>query len=232
MKAILLDIEGTTTPIDFVHKTLFPFAKSRIAVYVRDHFDELSSEIDQLTDEHSSDADYSAKLSADSPESVAAYLKYLIDTDRKSTPLKSIQGKIWQRGYEAGELRAQVFDDVPQAFERWKAKGKLIAIYSSGSVLAQQLIFRYSSRGDLTPMIDRYFDTGVGGKRETESYRKIVAEIGIQPYEIAFVSDIVDELDAAESAGMKTALSIREGNAAVPENAKHPAVTTLTDLPF
>jgi len=232
MKAILLDIEGTTTPIDFVHKTLFPYAKSRIDEYVNSHFEELSHEVKQLADEHSSDADYSAKLSADSPGSVAAYLKYLIDTDRKSTPLKSIQGKIWQRGYGTGELRSQVFDDVPQAFERWKAEGKLIAIYSSGSVLAQQLIFRYSSRGDLTPMIGRYFDTGVGGKREMESYRNIVAEIGIEPYEIAFVSDIVDELDAAEHAGMKTVLSIREGNSAVPENVKHPAIASLTDLWF
>jgi len=232
MKAILLDIEGTTTPIDFVHKTLFPYAKSRIDEYVRDHFDELSSEIDQLTDEHSSDADYSAKFSADSPGSVAAYLKYLIDQDRKSTPLKTIQGKVWQHGYKSGELRSQVFDDVPRAFERWKAEEKLIAIYSSGSVLAQQLIFRYSNRGDLTPMIDRYFDTGVGGKRATESYRKIVAELGIEPSKIAFVSDIVEELDAAEASGMKTVLAIREGNAAVPGDVKHLAVTSLTDLLF
>lgn len=232
MKAIILDIEGTTTPIDFVHKTLFPYAKSRIDEYVKEHFDELSNEISQLTAEHSSDENYSGELSADSPEFVSAYLKYLIDQDRKSTPLKTIQGKIWQHGYETGELRSQVFEDVQLAFERWKAERKLIAIYSSGSVLAQQLIFRYSNRGDLTPMIDRYFDTGVGGKRETESYRKIIAELGFEPSGIAFVSDIVEELDAAERAGMKTFLSIREGNADVPENAKHPAITSLTDLPF
>lgn len=232
MKAILLDIEGTTTPIDFVHKTLFPYAKSRIDKYVRERFDELSNEINQLSEEHSSDGDYSAELATDSPESVAAYLKYLIDRDRKSTPLKTIQGKIWQHGYETGELRSEIFDDVPLVFERWKAEGNLIAIYSSGSVLAQQLIFRYSNRGDLTPFIDRYFDTGVGGKRETESYRKIVAEIGFESSDMTFVSDIVEELDAAERAGMKTVLSIREGNAAVPENLKHPAVKSLTDLTY
>src|SRR5262249_14396480 len=129
--AYLLDIEGTTTPIDFVHKVLFPFAKERIEKFVQDHFDELREEIEQLSAEHASDNSYTSQFEASSPESVGAYLRCLIDVDRKSTPLKSIQGKIWQAGYESGRLKSQIFDDVPPAFERWKAEGKTIAIYSS-----------------------------------------------------------------------------------------------------
>ena len=230
MNAVLLDIEGTTTPIDFVHKTLFPYAKKRITTYVSNNFDKLTAEIKQLSDERLNDPEFSSPLYVDSPESVSDYLKYLIDQDRKSTPLKSIQGKIWQHGYEAGDLRSEIFEDVPRAFERWKTDGKLIAIYSSGSILAQQLIFRYSDRGDLTGFIDRYFDTLVGSKRDAESYRKIIADLGIEPINIAFVSDVGEELDAAEAAGMRTALSIRKGNVSVAENAKHPAVMSLTDL--
>ena len=157
-KAILLDIEGTTTPIDFVHKTLFPFAKARIAGFVQENFDGLKFELSQLATERANDASYKSDFDADSPESVTAYLEFLIDHDRKSTPLKSIQGEIWRKGYESGDLVSSVFGDVPLAFKRWKDAGKIIAIYSSGSVLAQQLIFKYSDQGDLTPFIDKYFE--------------------------------------------------------------------------
>src|SRR6187401_2738026 len=118
-KAILLDIEGTTTPIDFVHKTLFPYAKARIAGFVEDNFDGLRIELAELAAEHKDDTAYSSEFRTDSPNSISDYLKFLIDNDRKSTPLKSIQGMIWQRGYESGELRSPVFDDVPLAFGRW-----------------------------------------------------------------------------------------------------------------
>jgi enolase-phosphatase E1 len=140
IKAILLDIEGTTTPIDFVHQTLFPYAKARITGYLEDNFDQLRIELAELGAEHKNDVDYTAELRTDSPNSVAEYLKFLIDNDRKSTPLKSIQGMIWQRGYESGELHSAVFDDVPAAFKRWNDEGKTVAIYSSGSVLAQKLL--------------------------------------------------------------------------------------------
>src|SRR6185369_6275673 len=144
MKAVLLDIEGTTTPIDFVHKTLFPFAKEKIGEFVAANFDEIGTEIEQLKAEYRKDFTeqlYGRDFQEDSPESVADYLKFLIDVDRKSTPLKSLQGKIWQAGYESGELESEIFPDVPRAFDRWKEQGKTIAIFSSGSVLAQKLIF-------------------------------------------------------------------------------------------
>ena len=212
MKAILLDIEGTTTPIDFVHEVLFPYARERIANYVAMHFDRLHPEIEQLVDESAHDGKYTIPVDPLEPGSVSAYLEYLIDHDRKSTPLKSIQGKIWKEGYEAGELRSIVFDDVPPAFESWAGDSRTIAIYSSGSELAQRLLFRHTDHGDLTPHISAYFDTNVGGKRDAQSYENIATELQLTPPEMLFVSDVREELDAARSAGMATVLCIREGN--------------------
>lgn len=230
MRAILLDIEGTTTPIDFVHKTLFPYTRARVAGFVQQNFDDLKFEISQLESENATDGNYKPELRRDSANSVADYLTYLIDNDRKSTPLKSIQGTIWQAGYENGDLVSTVYDDVPKAFERWKGEKKTIAIYSSGSVLAQQLIFKYSDQGDLTRFIDRYFDTTIGHKREPESYNSIAAELGFNASEIIFISDIPDELDAAAGSGYKTALSLREGNAPVDAGNHFLSVSTFDEI--
>lgn len=233
IKAILLDIEGTTTPIDFVHKTLFPYAKEKIGAFVGSHFDELKTEIEQLEAEYHRDFQnqiYGRSFRADAPESIANYLKFLIDVDRKSTPLKSLQGRIWQAGYELGELESAMFADVPRAFERWKSAGKAIAIFSSGSVLAQKLIFKYSNFGDLSGFIAAYFDTNSGGKREAESYAKIARELNLPPHEILFISDVIAELDAAQEAGMQTILSIREGSGIVRHPISHDAVASFNDL--
>jgi enolase-phosphatase E1 len=213
MKAILLDIEGTTTPIDFVHKVLFPYAKERVGKYVEMHFGKLSDEISQLVDESSHDATYTVPVDPTEPGSVAAYLEHLISVDRKSTPLKSIQGDLWKEGYESGELKSVVYDDVPLAFERWKADGKTIAIYSSGSVLAQKLLFGYTDHGDLTPFISSNFDTNIGHKREAESYRTIAKELNLSAKDILFLSDIPEELSAASDTGYQTRLVVRPGNA-------------------
>ncbi len=231
MKAILLDIEGTTTPIDFVHKTLFPYAANNIDNYVHDNFAELGDEIAALKAESSSDTIYEEKFDETSPASIAAYLKFLIKVDRKSTPLKSIQGKIWQQGYENGELKGEVFADVPAAFQRWQTAGKKIAIYSSGSVLAQKLIFGYSDKGDLTSLITEYFDTTTGAKRETESYKKIAEALKLAPADILFISDIPAELDAARAAGFTTALSLRKGNAELTEEPTHRIIQTFDEIP-
>ena len=215
MKAILLDIEGTTTPIAFVHDVLFPFAKARIGKFVETHFDALRTEIEQLVDESARDEKYTVPVDPSEPGSVSTYLEYLIDNDRKSTPLKTIQGRIWQEGYDSGELLSTVFDDVRPALERWREAGVVIAIYSSGSVLAQRLLFGHTDHGDLTPYISNYFDTTTGGKREAESYAKIARELGFDPHEIVFCSDIPEELDAANLSGLATTLVVRPGNAAV-----------------
>jgi enolase-phosphatase E1 len=233
IKSILLDIEGTTTPIDFVHRTLFPFARGAIGAFVEENFAEIQAEIKQLEKEYRKDFTeqiYGRDFRADSADSVADYLKFLIDVDRKSTPLKSLQGKIWQAGYESGELESVMFADVPKAFERWKLQGKTISIFSSGSVLAQKLIFKYSNFGDLNGFIYAYFDTETGAKREAESYEKIARELGLKQSEILFVSDVAGELDAADEAGLQTVLSIREGNGLVRKPIIHDAIASFNDL--
>jgi enolase-phosphatase E1 len=229
-KAILLDIEGTTTPISFVHGTLFPYAKARIPGFVLDNLGDLKFEIEQLTEEHANDRKYSSELRPESANSVSDYLKFLIDQDRKSTPLKSIQGMIWRSGYESGEIVSPVFEDVPPALKRWKTADKTIGIYSSGSILAQQLLFRYSNHGDLTPFISNYFDTNTGPKREQRSYESIAAELNVQPAQVHFISDIPAELDAARAIGLQTSLSMRPGNAPLQGDPVHNIVTTFDGL--
>ena len=230
MKSILLDIEGTTTPIDFVHEVLFSFARSKMPGYVAANFESLAPEIEQLIVEHEKDLGYTDHFDPASTKSVAKYLAFLIDEDRKSTPLKSIQGKIWKEGYESGKLKSVVFEDVPRAFERWKDAGMTIAIFSSGSVLAQELLFHYTDHGDLTPFISTYFDTNTGAKRDPQSYASIAAELDTSPGEILFVSDVVAELDAARDAGVPTALAVRPGNVPIETDVSYQIVTTFDGL--
>jgi enolase-phosphatase E1 len=217
---ILLDIEGTTTPIAFVHDVLFSYARSEARNYLETHFGsaELVEDIALLREDHSVDL----KLNQPPPlvegsrdaqiNSIVAYVDWLIDRDRKSTGLKSLQGKIWEQGYLKGTLKAQVFPDVAPALERWHHSGLRLAIFSSGSALAQQLLFAHTEAGDLTKYIDRYFDTTVGPKTEAGSYRQIAAALGLQASEVFFISDVVNELAAADDAGMQTFLCIRLGN--------------------
>ncbi|MGO9433741.1 MAG: acireductone synthase [Terracidiphilus sp.] len=157
---------------------------------------------------------------------IVRYVDWLMDRDRKSTALKSLQGKIWKAGFESGELKGTLFADVPEAFARWASHGK-IAIYSSGSVEAQKLLFRYSTYGDLTPLIGGYFDTRTGAKSESASYARIAGELEVAPQEVLFFSDVVRELDAAREAGCLTRLVVREGNAPVEDAHGHEAITSL-----
>jgi len=237
IEVILLDIEGTTTPIDFVHRTLFPFAFERVGDYLERNFDSIQDELAALREEHARDFENGLDVPLlhetsreNAIKSLTNYLHFLIKTDRKSTPLKSLQGKIWQQGYEAGELVSEVYDDVPAAFERWKKQGKTIAIYSSGSVLAQKLLFKYTNHGNLTAFISNYFDTRVGHKCEAESYRKIASTQSFPQVEnFLFVSDIEAELDAAREAGMQTLFCVRAGNAPLAEDAKHQTIHSFDE---
>jgi enolase-phosphatase E1 len=154
----------------------------------------------------------------------------LMDQDSKAPALKELQGQIWEEGYRTGELVGAVFDDVRPALERWRARGIDVGIYSSGSVLAQKLLFGRSSAGDLTPLLGWHFDTAVGAKTDPESYRRIVAAIGRSPGELLFVSDVVAELDAAGSAGMQTALSVRPGNAPVSGDHGHRQIQSFDEI--
>jgi len=236
---VLLDIEGTTTPVSFVYDVLFPYARRHAKRYLEDHLSspDVQSDLEGLRRQHAIDLSEGLgppALAGDSPgdriESLAAYIHWLMDRDRKLTPLKSLQGRIWQEGYEKGELLGQVFDDVPRAFSLWNDRGKRVCIYSSGSVLAQRLLFAHTTSGDLTGFISDYFDTNVGGKRDRESYRRIAASLGRAASEIVFVSDVTAELDAARSAGLLTVLCVRPGNPQPTAAAAHPVVDTFDEF--
>src|SRR5262245_60839372 len=241
-ECVLLDIEGTTTPVDFVYRTLFPFARKRVKEYLTRNWDapEVQADLAQLRAERAADvaqglnppappAPEDASL-ADQIGSAVAYIHWLIDRDRKSTPLKAIQGRIWREGYQTGELLGHVFDDVAPAFELWRSQGKFICIYSSGSELAQRLLFGHTTAGDLTNYIYRYFDTTIGHKIDEDSYRRIAEELRMAAADIVFISDVVAELDAARAAGMKTILSLRPGNKPVEPPVNHPLVDSFAAL--
>ncbi len=239
IKAILLDIEGTTTPIDFVTRTLFPFARNRVGAYLEEHFGskEVQADLFELRREQIKDLrenlgppiikDDSSETLLESAEN---YIFWLMDRDRKSTALKSLQGRIWEDGYRSGELNGQVFTDVPAAFERWRRQKKPICIYSSGSVLAQRLLFAHSAAGDLTGFITCYFDTNTGAKTASESYRRISESMQIDPAGIVFISDTIKELDAAVEAGMQPVLSVRPGNHPQSNANLYHVVRTFDDL--
>ena len=215
IRAILLDIEGTTTPIAFVHEVLFPYARDHVKQFLMSiDKDEVRADIGRLHEEHAADVSNGRQPPglSDDIDSLVAYVEWLIARDRKATGLKSLQGKIWRQGYTNGSLKSQVYADVAPAFARWRARGWTISIFSSGSMLAQQLLFAHTEAGDLTGFISDYFDTNVGKKGEAASYRKIAAALNARADEILFVSDVVAELDAAKEAGMQTLLSIRPGN--------------------
>jgi enolase-phosphatase E1 len=210
--AVLLDVEGTTTPMAYVYDVLFPYARARLSAYLKAHVadEETRDLLATLRVEWQEDARKGEEpppwAFADVP-AAARYLDWLMDRDRKSPSLKRIQGEIWKDGFASGELRPDLFADVAPAFAEWKAAGIEIAIYSSGSVLAQKLIFR-----EHLPHISAFFDTSVGPKRSIDSYRRIADELQRPPERILFVSDVPEELNAALDAGMQIVLAVRPGN--------------------
>ena len=237
VRAILLDVEGTTTCLDFVYNVLFPYARSHARRFLEQHLSsqDVRADIAGLREEHLSDIRRGVKPPPlrDAPEkeleSVVAYIEWLIERDHKSPTLKSLQGKIWEEGYRDGELLSQVFDDVPRALERWSERKKNTCIFSSGSVLAQKLLFAHTMTGDLTRYISHYFDTTTGSKTDTESYQTIANVLRRLPSEIVFISDVTTELDAARSAGLRTLLCVRPGNRPQPAST-HLLVRTLDEV--
>ena len=223
MKAVLTDIEGTTTPISFAHDILFPLSYRRIEEFVRCNTHLLRPEMESVKREIGKPPQ-EITLSE-----VIATLKTWIEQDKKETTLKTIQGKIWKENFLSGALKGQIYRDVLGAFEKWQRSGILIAIFSSGSIEAQQLIFRYSELGDLTKYIAAFFDTTTGPKRESQSYAAIAQKLQSQPADVLFLSDVVPELDAARAAGMKTTLLLREGAVAGAENS-HPTAKNFTEI--
>ena len=236
---VLLDIEGTTTPIAFVHDVLFPYARARVGAYL-DETAASDAEIRQIVEHLRAELPASGfqpaagsqkletgsgKLEAD----IVSYVHWLMDRDRKSGPLKALQGRIWEEGYATGALQGEVYPDVRDAFVRWTSGGRRIGIFSSGSVLAQRLLFGRSTAGDLSTFLSGYFDTAVGAKGDADSYRRILAALSVHPSRTLFVSDVVNELDAARDAGLRTLLCVRPP-AREPAANTHDAVASFAAI--
>ena len=224
MATILTDIEGTTSSISFVKEVLFPYARKALPGFVRAHGDEpeVRRWLDVVATEHGAMCEDAM---------IVETLQGWIDEDRKHTALKALQGMIWREGYLAGTLQADLYPDAAAGLRRWHAEGHRLAVYSSGSVAAQQLLFAHTDAGDLTPLFDAFFDTEAGPKREADSYRTIAARLGAPAAGIVFLSDVVAELDAAREAGMRTVLLDRRDDYPQPRDAAaangHPRVESF-----
>lgn len=223
IKAIVTDIEGTTSSLSFVKDVLFPYSRSRLAEIVRHRAGEpgVQAQLDEV------------RRLAGAPlsdEQVITQLLRWIDDDKKITPLKALQGMIWEAGYRNGDYQGHVYEDAARILRQWKEQGLPLYVFSSGSVQAQKLLFGYSEFGDLTPLFSGYFDTHIGNKREAGAYQQIANNIGLPAAEILFLSDIKEELDAARAAGMRTIQLVRDG--AVDSRAAHPQVGSFDEIEF
>ena len=222
IQAILTDIEGTTTSLSFVKDVLFPYAYEHMQSFVVEN--RTNPAVAKLID----DVRYEVNNPVLSLSGAIEQLKQWIRDDKKITPLKAIQGLMWQQGYASGDFTGHVYPDAVVGLQAWHAQGLQLYVYSSGSVQAQQLLFGYSDAGDLTPLFSGYFDTQVGHKREIGAYQHIAQAIGIAPEKILFLSDIREELDAAQQAGMQTCALVRENQAT--EGLQHPWVENFAQI--
>jgi enolase-phosphatase E1 len=219
--AIVTDIEGTTSSIEFVHEVLFPYSLRALPDFVRAH--QGDPEVAELLDDVLKEAGEPRAT----PDRVTQLLLQWIADDRKSTPLKALQGLVWQAGYENGDFTGHVYEDTAPNLRRWAARGIALYVYSSGSVQAQQLLFGHSDAGDLRALFKGFFDTSVGHKRDVASYRAIAAQIGLPAERILFLSDTIEELDAASSAGMKTLQLVRQGTGRA---GRHPVAHDFNEV--
>ncbi|XP_016498774.1 putative bifunctional methylthioribulose-1-phosphate dehydratase/enolase-phosphatase E1 1 isoform X2 [Nicotiana tabacum] len=242
-RCVVLDIEGTTTPISFVIDVLFPYARDNVGRHLDATYDSAETQEDikllraQVQEDLENGVVGAVPIPSDDAgkeEVIAALVtnvEAMIKADRKITALKELQGHIWQTGFQNNELEAVVFDDVPEALERWTALGLKVYIYSSGSRLAQRLIFGYTNYGDLRKYLCGFFDTTVGNKRETKSYTEITASLGVDnPSEILFVTDVYQEAIAAKAAGLEVIISVRPGNGPLPENHGFRTITSFSEI--
>ena len=225
IKAVVTDIEGTTSSISFVVDELFPFARRHLPNYLRENH--------QLAEVAEIIGEVGALIGDSSLEAVIEALCQWIDDDKKVTPLKTLQGMIWKQGYTAGELKGHLYEDAHQALAKWHAAGLHLYIYSSGSVGAQKLLFGHSKFGDLTPLFKGYFDTHIGHKQEAASYANILKSLDLPANEVLFLSDVKAELDAAAANGIHTYALDRQGPSQ--DFSPHPVATNfaqiLTELP-
>lgn len=227
MKTILTDIEGTTSSISFVKDVLFPYARRALPAFVAAHGDEPGVR-------HWLDVVATELGAVCRDDVIVEALQGWIDEDRKHTALKALQGMVWKAGYGRADFRAHIYADAAAALPAWKEAGHPIAVYSSGSVPAQKLFFGHSEAGDLTALVSAWFDTEVGGKREADSYRRIVQALAVPAGDVVFLSDVVEELDAAREAGLRTVLVDRRDDYPQPRTGEathgHPRVESFADI--
>ena len=221
IKAIVTDIEGTTSSISFVHEVLFPYAREHMAEFIHCNTEDprVVPYLNDVRLEAGEDLDL---------EGISKQLLQWIAEDKKITPLKALQGMIWEAGYQAGDFTGHIYPDVKKQLEAWHQQGLKLYVYSSGSVHAQKLLFGHTDYGDLTPLFDGYFDTRVGGKLEAASYRRIADQLRLEPENILFLSDIERELDAARSAGMQTLWLVRDNDLAA--NTSHQQIRDFSRI--
>lgn len=229
-KAILTDIEGTTSSISFVRDVLFPYAAQHLPMFVRANAREPA-----VADQLRAAAQEAGVEAGDYPAIIEALQRWIAE-DRKITPLKALQGMLWEHGYRNRDYQAHVYPDAFEQLRHWHAAGLPLYVYSSGSIQAQKLFFAFSECGDMTPLFRDYFDTTSGPKQESSSYARIAAAIGLPPGEILFLSDIAAELDAARAAGMQTCWLVRPADtSATPDevaHAHHPVARDFNEIPI
>lgn len=223
IKAIVTDIEGTTSSIDFVHEVLFPYSRAALPDYVRQHRG------DKRVAALLNDVAARGKLSVDDTEGQIQQLLDWIAADKKITALKSLQGLIWENGYRSGEFKANIYPDAVEQLKAWRQCGIELYVYSSGSIFAQKLFFAHSEAGDLRYLFTDYFDTTSGPKRDSASYRNILRSIDKPAKDVLFLSDIVEELDAAQSTGMGTVWVQRDSE--LIQQPPHLSVASFADIP-
>jgi enolase-phosphatase E1 len=229
---VLLDIEGTTCPVSFVAGTLFPYAAEHLGSFVKSHKNQAAvAELLTAAEESwKQDGNPEAQqLLAEPGADVVAYLQLLIKQDRKLPELKDLQGLLWAEGYASGDLKGPVFADVAPALRRWHQQGAVLAVYSSGSIAAQQLLYGHSTEGDLRSLFSHWFDTRTGAKQEVASYRAISEAMGVGSSKILFISDSLLECEAAHAADMQVLFSDREGNPGR-NNGSFERISTYEDL--
>ena len=237
-KCVLLDIEGTVSDVRFVFDVMFPYAKRELPTFLQRNWTTRSVQAAiqiVATDAQISDLDNWLGANwqtcpASAWGKLTEHLDELMANDSKSTGLKQLQGMVWQSGFESGAIVAELFDDVLPALQAWREAGIDIRIYSSGSVLAQMMFFKYTVLGDLSNFFSAHYDTKIGMKKEPSSYTKIAAEVGIEPSEIIFITDIYGEIVAAGQAGMQVVASVRPNNVPLPAEFTGLTITSFSQL--
>ena len=233
-KAILLDIEGTTSSVSFVYDVMFPYVRNELERFLDEHWEHVDLQLacEQIAQDagHAGLEAWCGPNSMDQRENIRYEVIRLMDGDVKATGLKQLQGLIWRDAFESGGMQAHVYPEVPTCLRAWRDAGLDLRVYSSGSIQAQRLFFAHTEVGDLLPLFTGHYDTTVGAKKEAVSYERITHDWGMPPDDILFISDVLAELAAAKSAGLHTALSIRPGNADITAEHSHPTLYSFDEL--